>query len=321
MQTPIFIVSTGRCGSTLVSNILRTHPDILSISEFWPSRINLDELFSEKIMSGKEYWDLLSVPMAPDIYKIALDRKISQVPKHTLHEKNYMRRIALPLLVKDYNKLFEEIKQYVADIPEAKPAEIILKMFDFIRRRLNKKVWIERTGASLDFLPNWKKMWPCMKVIHIYRDGRDCAISMSKHHAFRLQIMRREICKLATFYKFVQIPPEQINLEEFYANKIPLEKFGELWNIMIMKGLDELSEIPFERRLDFSYENLTENPETVLRELIDFIDPSINSDEWIRSQTISIHKGCSNWKSLEQIEQVKLADICREGLIRLNYNT
>ena len=86
-----FIISTGRCGSTIVSNLLRAHPDILSISEFWPNRVNLETLFSEEIFSGKEYWDLLSVSVAEDIYKIALDGEISQVPKACRHEKNYMK--------------------------------------------------------------------------------------------------------------------------------------------------------------------------------------------------------------------------------------
>ncbi len=33
-RTPIFVLSTGRCGSTTLSNILNLHPAILSISEF-----------------------------------------------------------------------------------------------------------------------------------------------------------------------------------------------------------------------------------------------------------------------------------------------
>ena len=29
---PVFVLSTGRCGSTMVSDILNRHPDVLSIS-------------------------------------------------------------------------------------------------------------------------------------------------------------------------------------------------------------------------------------------------------------------------------------------------
>jgi hypothetical protein len=31
---PVFVVSTGRCGSTMVSNMVRLHPKMLSVSEF-----------------------------------------------------------------------------------------------------------------------------------------------------------------------------------------------------------------------------------------------------------------------------------------------
>ena len=34
MSTPTFVVGTGRCGSTMLSNMLREHPKVLSLSEF-----------------------------------------------------------------------------------------------------------------------------------------------------------------------------------------------------------------------------------------------------------------------------------------------
>ena len=34
MSVPTFVVGAGRCGPTMLSNMLREHPDILSLSEF-----------------------------------------------------------------------------------------------------------------------------------------------------------------------------------------------------------------------------------------------------------------------------------------------
>ena len=35
MSVPTFVVGTGRCGSTMLSNMLRGHPHVLSWSEFF----------------------------------------------------------------------------------------------------------------------------------------------------------------------------------------------------------------------------------------------------------------------------------------------
>lgn len=317
-QPPIFIVSTGRCGSTLVTLLLKNHPDILSLSEFWPNRVNLKELFSDRVMSGKEYWDLLSVPLAPDIYKIASTEK-TQVPKQTLHETNYIRRITLPTLVDDYDQIFKDIQNYVIGLPEAKPAEHILNIFDFIREKMQKKIWVERTGANLDFLHRWKKMWPNLKLIHIYRDGRNCAISMSKHPAFKQQIIRTDIDKTVTFYNIVPLDPNSFTIEEFRKKEIPLERYGELWNSIIVNGLDEIEEVPAEQCLHMSYESLVKNPDFQLRRLITFIEPELEADEWIKNQMKILHQGGSNWEQLDYQQIQRLTDACQEGLKRLNY--
>lgn len=34
---PVLVLSTGRCGSTMLSDVLNTHPEVLSLSEFFAS--------------------------------------------------------------------------------------------------------------------------------------------------------------------------------------------------------------------------------------------------------------------------------------------
>ena len=52
---PVFILSTGRCGSTMVSNILNRHPQVLSLSEFI-SYIGIRSL-SRRRPTGAWMWD------------------------------------------------------------------------------------------------------------------------------------------------------------------------------------------------------------------------------------------------------------------------
>src|SRR5690242_1668812 len=59
-KNPVFVVGTGRCGSTLLSNILREDERILSLSEFF---ISLSPFaFHKKELDGKEFWDILATP-------------------------------------------------------------------------------------------------------------------------------------------------------------------------------------------------------------------------------------------------------------------
>lgn len=59
----IFVIGTGRCGSTLVSSMLRQHPDIASISEFFSLVTDLgcciDGAFPSDAVSGQEMWQIL----------------------------------------------------------------------------------------------------------------------------------------------------------------------------------------------------------------------------------------------------------------------
>jgi hypothetical protein len=56
-----FIVGTGRCGSTLLSRMLRMNPHVLDISEFY-SGLDWNRRFQRGVMSGREFWNLISTP-------------------------------------------------------------------------------------------------------------------------------------------------------------------------------------------------------------------------------------------------------------------
>lgn len=57
---PVFVLSTGRCGSTMVSNILNQHPEVLSLSEFF-SYVGALSLRRRRV-SGAKIWQLCSRP-------------------------------------------------------------------------------------------------------------------------------------------------------------------------------------------------------------------------------------------------------------------
>lgn len=60
----VFVIGTGRCGSTLLSNMLRLHPNMLSLSELFSfiSDLGCDvsRAFPDGLVSGEQVWDILA---------------------------------------------------------------------------------------------------------------------------------------------------------------------------------------------------------------------------------------------------------------------
>ena len=77
--------------------------------------------------------------------------------------------------------------------PRASLAEQYLFLFDWLCGRLGRRVWVERSGGSLLFGRRLMGLFPEARVVHIHRDGRDTALSMSQHPAFKAgpALMRR----------------------------------------------------------------------------------------------------------------------------------
>ena len=67
MAEQVFIVGTGRCGSTLLSSVLRLHSEVTSISEFLSFATDLGSqigtTFPDGEVDGMWLWKLIASPM------------------------------------------------------------------------------------------------------------------------------------------------------------------------------------------------------------------------------------------------------------------
>ena len=191
---PVLVLSTGRCGSTMISDVLNTHPDVLSLSEVF-SLLGPLALFRKRV-SGRAMWTMCSrqnpalrVLLSAD----AIPREILY-PFNDPHARYTTRNVppilcaTLPHLTPDYESLYDDLKPIVRRRPRAAVGEQYRHMFEWLLEHFERRVWVERSGGSLLSVPRLRRLFPEARLIHVYRDGRDTALSMSRHPAFQIML-------------------------------------------------------------------------------------------------------------------------------------
>lgn len=338
-MNPVLIVSTGRAGSTMLSEIVRLHPRMLSVSEFF---VNFDSralvggalggeemcrrlvtpgpLFSLLIRSGGRSGDLL--------YRFG--------PGARYRPENLPPVLCttLPFLSRDPERLLDELLAAVGARGEHPLADQYRFVLDWLARRFGKQIWVERSGGSIRLVPVLAEWFPDARFVHLCRDGRDAAISMRTHFWARL------LLRYAKGLADVGLDPFAVenawgadplapSLERGMADRFPIAEFerervdvadtGWLWNGMIERGLDYLGQLAPDRVMTIRFEDIAAAPRESLGRLARWIGEDFEDDEWLAAAAAIPRPAEPRWVSLEPGEQKRLAAACAPGLERLGY--
>ena len=331
---PVLVLSTGRCGSTMLSDVLNTHPEVLSLSEFFAS-LGMKAL-ARKRLSGEAMWRICCrhSPGLQAMLAGGKDRILYPFdsPQARFSPRNVPSILCttLPHLTPDYEDLFNELAPLVRGRPSEKLADQYLFLFDWLCGRFGRRVWVERSGGSLLLGHRLVSLFPEARVVHIYRDGRDTAISMSQHRGFKvglalMQKLRRMGVNL--FDNPTRMPSPMlalfllrfINLEKMMQREFDLEDYGEMWSQMILSGTAYLSSLPSDRVLALRYEDVLERPRQKLRELMEFIDPDLADDIWLDEAARIPRPNPPKYVTLEPQARSRLTQACAPGLEALGY--
>jgi len=97
MTSPVFVVGTGRCGSTMISDMLRKHPTVLSLSELFAAVTDLMTLvpqaFPTGVIDASHFWRILSTPYP----KTSLMKRYGLLP--TNHITFFRGEMSIPALM------------------------------------------------------------------------------------------------------------------------------------------------------------------------------------------------------------------------------
>jgi putative sulfotransferase len=334
----VFVVSTGRCGSTMLSSMLRLNPEILSLSEFL-AMLEPDALPPGEL-DATAYWRLLTEPRAFSTHAYRLGLRVPEFLYRPGPDSRFVPATGIPPIVittlphlsDDPEGLYDEVAAFLAGLTPASAAAWHRRLFGWLCDRLGAATWVERSGTSLVYVSQLNDLFPDAKFVHLYRDGRECAYSMSRHAGFRLgavMTMLLERLGLSSPYLSDDLPPEQVpsdlqafapetfDHEAFERFDVPVAELGQLWSDMITIGLDALAELPPERVLQLSYEDLVAEPRQALLRLADFAGLGRADPGWLDRAAALVEPRPPRWRALPEEEINELTRMCEPAMQRL----
>jgi putative sulfotransferase len=340
MSVPTFVVGTGRCGSTMLSNMLREHPKVLSLSEFFSfvsDGARIPGAFSTQPMDGAQFWGIVAACQPHKSF--AMQHRITS-PEILYRYDDPAARFSfrtgvpaillttLPHLTADHDALYELLRDEVNTWSSASIGEHYQHLFAWLSAHLGKRLWVERSGASYQVGEQLQKIFPEPRFVHMVRDGRDAAISNREHSDFRLAMImitlqqylgvdpladadRSHIDRVPT--ELLPFLPERFDVDAFRAFRFPLSFCGGLWSHQIGNGAKVLPTVSSDRLLTLRYEDFFIDPKRQLDTLTAFLGNEFIDEDWSARCGAMVRPPRSTWRDLSEEEACALTEACRPG--------
>ncbi|MEM1265769.1 MAG: sulfotransferase [Pseudomonadota bacterium] len=340
MTEPVFVVNTGRCGSTLLARMLHENPRWLVLSEYL-SYLSCRAL-TRRTLDGETYWHLLSTqsPVLREMHLAGQKQPevLYEPGRHgpwPLHEAPSIMLATLPFLSSDPLPLFHRLEAAIRPRPKTPLSEHMRVVFATLADATGRTVWIERTGDSLLLVGRLRQLFPNARFLHLHRDGRDVAVSMQGKPDFRAKVSyhsqltalgvapyRRDRAYGAwRFHEWVEeIGSRVLDVRQFTDARVSLEACGRHWRRSVEAGLAELDALPPSQVLTVTYEALSEKTRDTLATIETFLTGDTSAPSaWIERAVCHSGPAVRHWPDLPERDRAQLDAVCRPALERLGY--
>ena len=333
-----FVIGTGRCGSTMMSHIMHLHPDILSASEFINTigeALN-SNTFPEGSMDGQELWQHLSSPN-PDIdgmicaggrteemaypYDTGRFRPDTGVPR--------ICHAFLPMLTDDPDAMFDQLAAEVPNWPARSPAEQYRAFLTHVAGLLGRQVIVERSGASSAYPVMLLTQFPDARFVHMYRNGPDTALSISRFPSARVLGIAYEAVRAANLppetpweeikaaapKEFAGLLEPPFDVQKIRDYPLPLTFFAEVWSGMMKMAGAIFPKLPRDIWTNLKYETLLGDPKGELSRIADFLGVPA-TPEWLAesSQFMQLGRTGTAAARLDPAAFAELEAACEPGM-------
>jgi putative sulfotransferase len=349
----VFIVGTGRCGSTMLSNMVRQHPAMLSLSELFSFISDMgcmiEQIFPADLVSGAQMWALLGAQLPRLNMMLRHDVAIPEViyPWRGTGQRfdaasgvPAISQGCLPHLTDAPDALLDQLQELVCSLPAAPVGIQYQRVFAWLAERQNATVWVERSGGGLRIVARMMQHFPRARFIHIVRDGPDTALSMSRHLGFRFVFAAFQLLEILGVDPYLsrdrrwesdlsdeqaRLLPERFNQQALLDFSTPPPLCGHYWSGEICHGLKLLQTLPPERLLTIRYEDILQQARPTLAQMLEFILPgkadsnaqNAQNAAWLAQVSAMVRAPGSDWRNLPDKLREQTVHACRPGMAAL----
>ncbi|MEN3614215.1 sulfotransferase [Plantactinospora sp. ZYX-F-223] len=297
MESPVpvqaIIISTGRCGSTLLSDLIAEQPDTLSVQEFFMAVEPWTDVRDK--LSGAAYWSRLSSPRPElaTLFRIGLAPVEVCYPEDgrwagNLVELPRILATTLPKISSDPDHLYDTLAELVPGFPDQPVARHHQMFLDMLTVLTDRRRWVERSGGSSHLAPYLLKTFPTAKIVYLTRDWADTAQSMSRHPSFQYLQLRLE--SLGRYgldpFQIAAGEPVPQELERYLPDRLTaqtlsergrdVERYRGLCAFLASEAEQAIADARPQELLRMTYEDLVDDPPAQLGRLGRFL----GFDDW-----------------------------------------
>jgi len=317
--------------------MLAENPDVLSVFEYFGG-LDVGARFASGPATGDAFARLISAEQPFVTAVLRRGYPVAEITYPFGASSRYRRGAPLPwILVSTLprlsdspDELFDEVIEFAGSL---QPAPMIVHhraLFDWLVVRFDRSFWIERSGSSIDYLGELDQQFPEARFLHIHRDGREAALSMREHHAYRLPISLMYGAPTDAGVPLADLGPLDLDAEptdddpitQVLKSRPAAHYFGRYWNDQIIRGEAARAEMGPDRYQEVRFEDLVTHPRLELERIAEFFEIDASSGQWIeRASALVRGVPATRFGEIPADEARALSDAVRAGQVVLGRST